>query len=293
MDFGIQGEVVYLVMELLTGRTLEDEMALGGRMSVGRAIEIVVPVLSVLASAHGSGIIHRDVKPANIFLHHTPRGEVVKVLDFGIAKLLDAPQMTTVGVVLGTPAFMAPERFTGGKSDPSGDVYSLGTMLFQMLTGRLPFVPDSPDPMALAEMKVKQDPPPARSFVPEIPEVVDTLLTLSLSRNPVRRPNAADLAAGLLAAAPQGGGGSTLPEMTGEGGLDVTPEPTAVMPALDLGGDADAEPVKLSSEAAAALSAPSTPQAGAAGDGGVASVSKDEASPAASRKEPLVNNYSN
>ena len=75
-DFGIQGEVVYLVMELLTGRTLEDELALGGRMSVARAIEIVVPVLSVLAAAHATGIIHRDVKPANIFLHQTPRGEV-------------------------------------------------------------------------------------------------------------------------------------------------------------------------------------------------------------------------
>ena len=257
-DFGIQGEVVYLVMELLTGRTLEDELALGGRMPVARAVEIVLPVLSVLAAAHATGIIHRDIKPANVFLHHTPRGEVIKVLDFGIAKLLDAPQMTSVGVVLGTPAFMAPERFTSGTSDPSGDVYSLATMLFQMITGRLPFMPESPDPMALAEMKVNQDPPSPRTIVAEIPEAVEALVQRALARNPGNRPSAAELAAGLVQAVPQGASiGSTLSDA--DTAMDVTPEATAVMPVVEIATEAKnvpgAEPAAASGDQAASAAA--------------------------------------
>jgi CheY-like chemotaxis protein len=193
MDFGVDGIAVYLVMELLTGRSLEEELALCGRLSVSHAAAIVLPVLSVLAEAHDSGILHRDIKPANVFLHQTSRGEVVKVLDFGIAKIVDDPGLTTVGVVLGTPAYMAPERFTGGLSDGRSDVYSLATMLYQMLAGRLPFVPTSANPIELAETKLRHDPLPLREALPEVSAEVDGLIMEALARDVAKRPTAAQL----------------------------------------------------------------------------------------------------
>jgi eukaryotic-like serine/threonine-protein kinase len=142
-------------------------------------------------------VVHRDIKPANVYLHRLPQGETVKVLDFGIAKLADDPAMTLTGMVLGTPAYMAPERFMGAQCVGSSDIYSLGTMLYQMLVGRLPFVPTARDPMVLADMKLKDDPQPLRQINPEVPEVVQDLVMRTLSRAPEARPSALELAQSL------------------------------------------------------------------------------------------------
>ena len=130
-------------MELLTGHTLRDEMNDKRRLSFNRSIEIIVPVCMVLARAHQTGIIHRDIKPENIFLHETDSGEVVKVLDFGIAKVIgDLAELATVyvtqtasSVIQGTPTYMAPERLANKPCGPSADVYGIAAVLYEMLAG--------------------------------------------------------------------------------------------------------------------------------------------------------------
>ncbi len=193
MDYGFAGDVPYLVMELLTGVTLAEEIARRGFLPSRRALEIAAPVASVLAAAHRVGIIHRDIKPANVFLHVSTVGEVVKVLDFGIAKLLDDPYATRDGLVSGTPVYMAPERFEGVANDPSLDVYSLGTMLYEMLAGRPPFLPKTRDPFSLAEIKRQEEAPDLADAAPEAPLAVADLVMRSLSRKPAERPTATEM----------------------------------------------------------------------------------------------------
>jgi CheY-like chemotaxis protein len=195
LDFGVnQGGVAYLVMELLQGHSLEKELEESVRLSPRRCAEIVVPVCSALAAAHAVGLLHRDVKPSNVFLHRTSQGEVPKILDFGIAKMSgDAAigqSLTVDGSLLGTPAYMAPERFRRGPYGTPSDVYSVGAMLYEMLSGRLPFIPSSADPLALVAMQAEEDPPPIRLRCPEVSPALDALVLSALSRSPGLRPTA-------------------------------------------------------------------------------------------------------
>ena len=199
LDFGVnQGGVAYLVMELLQGRSLEKELEEKTRLSPVRCAEIVVPICSALAAAHAAGVVHRDIKPSNIFLHQTPQGEMPKILDFGIAKMAGAAaigqSLTVDGSLLGTPAYMAPERFRRGPYGTKSDIYSLGAMLYEMLTGRLPFVPSSADPLALVAMQAEEDPPPLRLRCPEASPALQSLVQSALSRSPDARPAADRLA---------------------------------------------------------------------------------------------------
>lgn len=188
----------YLVMELLVGNTLGAELAQKGKLSVERAASIIVPACKALAAAHASGIVHRDVKPDNIFLHNTDEGEIVKVVDFGIAKLLgntgsvDRQDLTIPGNYVGTPAYMAPERFEDTSYDGLTDVYSLGVILYQMLAGRLPFEGNSPYELAYAHLMTK--PKPLRQLDASIPEALETLVMSTLSKQRSARPTAKDLA---------------------------------------------------------------------------------------------------
>src|SRR5207253_10978650 len=130
----------YLVMELLEGHSLADELEKHGKLSLKRSTDILVPVCDALTEAHKVGIIHRDIKPDNIFLHQTKDGEIVKVVDFGIAKLLDEDsgdlqKLTVAGGIIGTPTYMSPERLSKKPYDGRSDVYSLGIMMYEMLTG--------------------------------------------------------------------------------------------------------------------------------------------------------------
>ena len=160
-------------MELLEGHSLEKELEDRGRLTPLRCAEIVVPVCAALAAAHAAGVVHRDIKPSNVFLHRTPHGEVPKILDFGIARIVGeqaiGQRLTVDGSLLGTPAYMAPERFRRGPYGPKSDVYSVGAMLYEMLSGRLPFVPTSADPLALVAMQAEEEPPPLRARHPDIP----------------------------------------------------------------------------------------------------------------------------
>jgi CheY-like chemotaxis protein len=199
LDFGVNpGGVAYLVMELLLGHSLEKEIDEKSLLLPRRCAEIVVPVCSALAAAHAAGVLHRDIKPSNVFLHQTPQGEVPKILDFGIAKMSGeaaiGQSLTVDGSLLGTPAYMAPERFRRGPYGTSSDIYSVGVMLYEMLTGRLPFIPRSADPLALVAMHAQEDPPPLRTRCPAASPALEGLVKAALSRSPEGRPSADDLA---------------------------------------------------------------------------------------------------
>jgi DNA-binding response OmpR family regulator len=203
-DFGISSSgIAYLVMELLRGVTVADLLVAETRLPLARCIEILVPVCDVLAEAHAIGLVHRDIKPENVFLHRTPRGESVKVLDFGIAKLMQRTRQTqqqlTRGVI-GTPSFLAPERVLGMDYDESADVYSLGVMLFVMLSGRLPFPARDEDDVYAALMRQVTEPLPPLNM-PELPPGVEDLVRRVLSKDAERRPTARDLGAELASLA--------------------------------------------------------------------------------------------
>jgi serine/threonine protein kinase/CheY-like chemotaxis protein len=225
LDFGIaESGVAYLVMELLEGGSLSDELRRHGALTLSRAAKILLPVCAVLSQAHAAGVIHRDIKPANIFLHRGRSGEIVKVLDFGIAKLMGDHQstLTLEGRLLGTPTYMAPERLSNQPYDGRADVYSLGVTLYEMLAGHPPF--KARDPMAVALQQVSAQPPPLRE-VAAVPPAVDQLVMEALDKDPGRRPTLADLADRFArAVAAVSGGPSALPVGDAPGGSGVLSE---------------------------------------------------------------------
>ncbi len=204
-DSGVTGgDVAYLVMELLDGVSLDRELAESGMLAPRRAAELLLPVLEVLAEAHEAGLIHRDVKPGNVFLHRARGREVVKVLDFGIAKLMGetatSQQLTRDGLLVGTPTYMAPERLNNEDYDGRSDVYSVGVMLFLMLAGRLPYVAERGDLMALVVQHMRQPVPSVREHAPGVSAEIEAVVTRALAKSPEERPNARDLARQLAAA---------------------------------------------------------------------------------------------
>jgi CheY-like chemotaxis protein len=197
LDFAVNAAgVAYLVMELLEGHSLEREIESHGHLIPRRAAEILVPVCSALAAAHAAGVVHRDIKPSNVFLHRVGREEVPKILDFGIAKIAGETALgrsiTLDGSLLGTPAYMAPERFRRGPYGSASDVYSVGTVLYELLSGRLPFMPASPDPLALVAMQA-EDEPPALPRLPGITQPLEALVRSALAKAPQERPTADQL----------------------------------------------------------------------------------------------------
>src|SRR5262249_37832929 len=138
----------FLIMELLQGRSLGRELLAGGPLPLRRCAAIAGRVADVLGAAHRQGILHRDIKPDNVFLHHVGGAEVVKVVDFGIAKFFGdsagaaTDQLTRTGEFIGTPSYVAPERFAGGADDGRSDVFSLGALLYEMICGASPWTPE-------------------------------------------------------------------------------------------------------------------------------------------------------
>jgi DNA-binding response OmpR family regulator len=203
LDSGLTARgVAYLVMELLAGYPLEYEMKGGHALPLARSLRIAGAVCEALAAAHRAGIVHRDIKPGNVFLHQAGGEEVPKVLDFGIAKIAGAAaleqKVTLEGWIVGTPVYMAPERFEAEDVTGAADVYSVGVMLFQMLTGKLPFDSDS-DLLAVA-VKHKHDQPPAvRALRPEVPAEVEEVIFAALRKHPQQRPTAEEMAVRLAA----------------------------------------------------------------------------------------------
>jgi beta-lactam-binding protein with PASTA domain len=181
---GPDGPVVFLVMELVRGRTLRDLLRERGRLSADEATSLLEPVLAALAAAHRAGLVHRDVKPENVLLSDDG---VVKVADFGLARAVAATTATTqAGVVLGTAAYVAPEQVSRGAIDPRTDVYSAGIVLYELLTGAAPYVGDSA--IAVAHRHVHCDVPPPSLAVPSIPPALDDLVLRATRREPGARP---------------------------------------------------------------------------------------------------------
>ncbi len=173
----------YMVMQLLSGRELSDLMV--GALEPLRAIELEIQILRGLEHAHGKGVVHRDLKPDNVFVTVDHEGEeVLKLVDFGIAKIVDEDDgetgkpLTRLGLVFGTPHYMSPEQATGSTVDHRTDIYSAGVLLYQMLAGRLPFEHD--DPVSLIRMQVTVDPPPLPDSVPpRLARVVSMMMAKS------------------------------------------------------------------------------------------------------------------
>ena len=179
----------YLVMELLEGRTLSELITQVGKLPAARAVAIASQIADALAAAHSHQIVHRDLKPDNVFLiRRANTDDYVKVLDFGIARL--RPDMsanaTQDGMVIGTPAYMSPEQVAGAKVTPSADIYALGVLMFQMLTGRLPFTGSSAHMVLIAH--VNETAPPVTAFAPDVPPAVAGVVARLLAKDPAERP---------------------------------------------------------------------------------------------------------
>jgi tRNA A-37 threonylcarbamoyl transferase component Bud32 len=166
LDFGaLPDGASYIVMEYLEGLTLGEALDTPSGLSLGDALDIGIQMTEALGAAHAAGVVHRDLKPDNVFLLQSEGGWFVKILDFGIAKIMQSGQKLTVaGSVIGTPHYMSPEQATGGRTDERTDVYSLGCMLYELACGKVPF--DAENPLAVISMQVTDDPPPLRKRMP-------------------------------------------------------------------------------------------------------------------------------
>ncbi|HET6732613.1 Stk1 family PASTA domain-containing Ser/Thr kinase [Mycobacterium sp.] len=178
-----QGPLPYIVMEYVDGVTLRDIVHTEGPMPAKRALEVIADACQALNFSHQHGIIHRDVKPANIMISKTG---AVKVMDFGIARALsDANSVTQTAAVIGTAQYLSPEQARGEKVDARSDVYSLGCVLYEVLTGEPPFVGDSP--VAVAYQHVREDPVPPSQRHNDISPELDAVVLKALAKNPDNR----------------------------------------------------------------------------------------------------------
>jgi serine/threonine protein kinase len=193
-DSGEHGGVPFLVMERLPGRTLADELA-EVPLSPERVRRVGAGILAALDAAHARGVVHRDIKPGNVLL--CPDGGA-KVADFGIAKAVDDVDLTTTGMLLGTPAYLAPEQVAGEPATPATDIYSVGVLLYEALTGSKPF--DAASPLALANLVQNGTPAPISQLRPDAPPELVAAITKAMEKDPRRRFSSAGEMAAALAA---------------------------------------------------------------------------------------------
>jgi eukaryotic-like serine/threonine-protein kinase len=222
-DQGSDGDLLYLAMEHLRGRTLREVLAERGVLTPRETLTVLEPVLDALSAAHRIGIVHRDIKPENVIL--TDEGRV-KVADFGLARAATA-NTSTVGVLMGTVAYLAPELVVRGVADTRSDVYAAGIMFFEMLTGRQPFTGEVP--IQVAYQHVNEAVPAPSSVAPGIPAALDAVVAAATAREPDDRPSdAEDLLTAVRAAH-----GRLTPEE-----LDARPEAPSGAAVAESGGSA-------------------------------------------------------
>jgi tRNA A-37 threonylcarbamoyl transferase component Bud32 len=176
-----------MVMELVRGETLDALSTRLGALPVDRAASLVEKILSALAYAHRAGIVHRDIKPANVMV--TDAGDV-KIMDFGIARVRGAEQLTLDGSIMGTPAYMSPEQVLGQPVDERGDLYAVGVVFYRLLTGALPFAADTP--VAMLQRQLSDPPAPLRAHRDDVPAWCEVVLQRALAKSPGDRFQTAD-----------------------------------------------------------------------------------------------------
>jgi eukaryotic-like serine/threonine-protein kinase len=181
-DSGSQAGVHYLVMECVQGETLADTLRRQGVLEPRWAAEVGRWVCEALEAAHARGLVHRDIKPANVLVS---REGVVKVADFGIASAAATPTLTGGGMLLGTAAYLSPEQAQGGPVDARSDVYALGCVLYELLTGAPPFVADSP--LAVVARRVAEVPAPPSQCNPQVGSGLEAVVMMALAKKPARR----------------------------------------------------------------------------------------------------------
>ena len=182
LDVGVEGEFRYLVLEYVNGNTLKDIIRQKGRLNYQTAIQITVRILSALQHAHDNGIIHRDIKPQNVLIHSDGH---VKVADFGIARMTGGATIGKGDTVVGSVHYSSPEQASGGVVEATSDIYSTGVVMYEMLTGRVPFVGDTP--VAVAMQHLQDPPPPITDFAPETPPAVVAVVMKALEKDPKKR----------------------------------------------------------------------------------------------------------
>jgi len=189
-DSGEEGNNSYIVMELVTGQTLRDLLNSENPPNVDQSLEIVAGILDALAYSHANGIIHRDIKPGNIMV--TQSGDV-KVMDFGIARAMDdiGATMTNTWNVVGTAQYLSPEQATGEVADARSDIYSVGCLLYELLTSRPPFTGDTPVSIAYQHVSAQFVAP--SELVPDLGPGIDTILAVALAKDPAHRYQSAEL----------------------------------------------------------------------------------------------------
>ena len=225
-----------IVMEFVEGETLADRISREGPLDVPDAVRTASALLAALSVAHDAGVVHRDVKPGNVMI--TPTGEV-KVTDFGIARAAGHETLTETGMVVGTAHYLSPEQVSGKPASPASDLYAVGAILYEMLTGAKPF--EAETPLAVAMQRLSADPRDPQEHRADIPETVSQVAMTALARDPERRYASADGMRSALESALASAQPPTQPRRT-------DPTPTTVMPAID---DPDAPTVAVRVPAAA------------------------------------------
>jgi len=176
----------YMVMELLDGRTLAQLLS-EGSLPLSRSLSIMIQLARGIARAHDLGIVHRDLKPENMFVCRRADGsDLLKILDFGIARSRDDPRLTSAGELFGTPQYIAPERVSAGEAGPSVDLYAMGVILYEIATGKLPF--EANDPATFLVKHLHERPPSPRLIEPHLPERLEALVLQLLEKDPRARP---------------------------------------------------------------------------------------------------------
>jgi len=188
-DVGNEGDVYYIVMELIQGKTLKEIIVEDGKLSWKWSVNIAIQIASALETAHKNNLIHRDIKPHNIII--TEDG-MAKVTDFGIAKAVSNSTITAFGTTIGSVHYLSPEHARGGNTDAKSDIYSLGVVMYEMLTGRVPF--DADTPVSVALMQVQDDPIEPKKLNPQIPISVNNIILKAMQKEPEDRyQNATDM----------------------------------------------------------------------------------------------------
>ncbi len=217
-----QDDDLLMVMEFVRGETFHDLSERLGPLAPPQAAYLCMQVLDALAHAHRAGVVHRDLKPANLMVSETG---AIKVMDFGIARVLGTEHFTHGGYMMGTPAYMAPEQVMGREVDARADLYAIGVVLYRLLSGQLPFEADTA--IAMVQKQISDPPTPITTFCPDLPSWCEVILDRALQKNPSDRFQSAEEFRGALRSAVQ-------PQTLGEMPTFVTPTPPGLLVDPDL-----------------------------------------------------------